>query len=149
MGETIQGQCLCGAVQIAVTDPAGWVGVCHCSMCRRWSGSVFACFSAAADTVKVSGPVKLYASSDLADRAFCATCGSHLWMRDRDEGADYDLMPGLFKAAQDWPLRSEIYCDKAPAAFALSGDHPKATADAYRAKYPKAGEVDDRTGGDA
>ncbi|QFT58082.1 Glutathione-dependent formaldehyde-activating enzyme [Sulfitobacter sp. THAF37] len=137
------GKCLCGAVRITVTDPVGWVGVCHCAMCRRWSGSVFACFPAAPETVAISGPVKIHASSSLAERAFCGDCGSHLWMRDRDDTADFDLMPGLFDATKDWPLRSEIYCDEAPVAFALAGDHPKATADQYRKKYPRAQEVID------
>lgn len=141
--DAISGQCLCGAVRITVTNPSGWVGVCHCAMCQRWSGSVFASFPAAPETVTVSGPVKVHASSQLAERAFCGTCGSHLWMRDREETAEYDLMPGLFEAAKDWPLRSEIYCDEAPAAFALEGDHRKATAEQYRAKYPRAQEVTD------
>ncbi|OAN67822.1 aldehyde-activating protein [Sulfitobacter sp. EhC04] len=141
--DMVSGQCLCGAVRITVADPVGWVGVCHCTMCQRWSGAMFACFPASAETVTVSGPVKLHESSALADRAFCATCGSHLWMRDRVEGSDYDLMPGLFEAAADWPLKSEIYCDQAPAAFALSGDHKKATAAQYREEYPQAQEVSD------
>ncbi|APE42026.1 aldehyde-activating protein [Sulfitobacter alexandrii] len=139
--DVIEGRCLCGAVHITVTDPAGWIGVCHCGMCRRWSGSVFACFGAAPATVDITGPVAVHQSSNLSERAFCATCGSHLWMRDLQDGADYDLMPGLFEATKDWPLRSEIYCDEAPAAFSLAGDHPKATAEQYRRKHPQAARV--------
>ena len=49
-----------------------------------------------------------------AERAFCAVCGSHLWMRD-NTGKTYELMPGLFDEARDWPLRSEVYSDRAMA----------------------------------
>ncbi|MFX0546010.1 GFA family protein [Roseovarius sp. S1116L3] len=133
----LQGQCLCGAVRVTVTgvyDPA--IGACHCRMCQQWSGGLFACFSAGAEAVTVTGPITRHASSSFAERAFCATCGSHLWMRDTDRAdAPYDLMPGLFEAAADWPLRSEIYCDQAMAATRLVGDHPRQTAAQYEAEY--------------
>lgn len=134
--KTINGRCLCGAVTVTLTDPAGWVGVCHCRMCRQWSGGIWAGFPAEESTVKVTGPVQIYASSELADRAFCQTCGSQLWMRDRKEGAVYDMMPGLFDEASGWPLKSEVYADQAMNAMALKGDHPRATAQEYQAKNP-------------
>lgn len=127
------GRCLCGAVTIAVAgahDPRP--GACHCRMCQRWSGGVFLCFEAQAEAVTVTGDVTRYASSEFAERAFCPRCGSHLWMRD-GVGA-YELMPGLFDAARDWPLRSEIYVDQAMKAAQLSGDHPTATRAVYEMK---------------
>ena len=131
----IEGHCLCGAVTVTVAAaPAGWSGACHCRRCQRWSGGLFLCFEAAAADVTVTGLVKTYASSALAERAFCGTCGSHLWMRDTDrDDAAYDLMPGLFDAALDWPLRSEMYTDQAMKAVDLRGDHRSATAAEYEA----------------
>lgn len=130
------GHCLCGAVTITVDgahDPRP--GVCHCRMCQRWSGGVFMCFEAQADAMTVTGDVRRYASSSFAERAFCAKCGSHLWMRDTgsDDNA-YELMPGLFDEALNWPIRSEIYTDTAMACAQLKGDHPKATRAQYEAK---------------
>lgn len=100
-------------------------------MCQRWSGGLFLCFDA--DRVEVTGDVARYQSSSFAERAFCPTCGSHLWMRDTTEGGGYDLMPGLFDAALSWPLRSEIYTDRALAALSLAGDHRRATRAEYEA----------------
>jgi len=134
----IEGHCLCGAVSIRVahTDDAR-PGVCHCRLCQRWSGALFACFAVPADAVSVAGEIARYASSSFAERAFCPTCGSHLWMRDTKEpGDDYELMPGLFDAARDWPLRSEIYSDRALASVPLAGDHPRATRAEFEAEYP-------------
>ncbi|WP_099824650.1 GFA family protein [Oceaniglobus indicus] len=134
MADSLNGRCLCGAVTIRVASHDARVGVCHCRMCRRWSGAVFAAFTAPASDVTVAGKVALYASSGFAERAFCPICGSHLWMRNTDDpAAEYDLMPGLFDATETWPLRSEIYADRAPAYLALAGDHARTTEADYEA----------------
>ena len=110
-------------------------------MCQRWSGALFVCFAAPAAAVSVSGEVARHASSDFAERAFCPTCGSHLWMRDTGEpDADYDLMPGIFDAARDWPLRSEIYSDRAFACARLAGEHRRATGDEWEAEHRFVGD---------
>jgi hypothetical protein len=135
--DAITGHCLCGAVSITVAgahDPRP--GACHCRMCQRWSGGLFLCFNADAAGVTVTGPVIRYASSDFAERAFCSVCGSHLWMRDTGPEANtYDLMPGLFDAISDAPLRSEVYSDRAMVSVQLAGDHPRATQAEYEKKH--------------
>ena len=131
--QPIKGRCLCGAVEVTVGDPPGWVGVCHCDMCKRWSGAVFACFPA--HDVQIEGPVERHKSSPLSVRAFCGTCGSHLFMQDEDD-TRFDLMPGLFDEARDWPLNSEIYTDRALCWARFAGDHKRATEKEYEAKYP-------------
>lgn len=129
------GRCLCGEVTITIDgDYIAAVGACHCGMCQRWNGTVFACFGASPSAVSVDGPVKRHQSSDFAERAFCATCGSHLWMRNTKPEDDYEFMPGLFPEAAEFPLVSEIYCDQAPAYVPLSGDHKRATRAQYEAK---------------
>lgn len=138
MAGPLVGHCLCGAVTVTVRgdhDPR--VGACHCRMCQRWSGGLFLCFNA--KEVEVEGPVTRYRSSSFAERAFCATCGSHLWFNDIEEGAEateYELMPGLFDEARTWPMRSEIYTDRALASIRLSGDHRRATRAEYEQKNP-------------
>ena len=134
----VEGRCLCGAVSVRVAhaDDAR-PGACHCRMCQRWSGALFVCFAAPADAVTVTGEVARHASSDIAERAFCPTCGSHLWMRDTSSPeADYELMPGLFDAARDWPLRSEIYSDRAFASVRLEGEHERVTRARWEAENP-------------
>ena len=102
-----------------------------------WTGGLFLSFTAEANAVTVIGDVTRYASSEFAERAFCPRCGSHLWMRDSDRtDAAYDLMPGLFDAAAEWPLRSEIYVDRAMASVRLEGDHARETRDEWEAEHP-------------
>ena len=140
----LTGRCLCGAVTIRVAgghEPRP--GACHCRMCQRWSGGLFLCFSAEASAVRVEGEVRRFRSSSFAERAFCPFCGSHLWMRDVGEaGARYDLMPGLFDAARDWPLCSEIYADGAMASVRLEGGHLRATGAEHERDNPFVGGDD-------
>ena len=133
----IEGRCLCGAVTVRVDgahDPRP--GACHCRMCQRWTGAVLMCFRAQPEAVTVEGPVRRYVAAGFAERAFCDTCGSHLWMRDLKGNDPYDLMPGLFDDARDWPLHSEIYIDRAMASVRLQGAESRRTRAEYEAESP-------------
>jgi hypothetical protein len=130
----LSGHCLCGAVRINATDHRGFLAACHCRMCQRWTGGVFVCVPVEAQGVSISGPVARYQSSDFAERAFCSVCGSHLWFRMNDGDGHYAMMPGLFDAARDLPLKSEIYHDCALIGLVLSGDHRRATRAEYEAR---------------
>lgn len=136
----LTGHCLCGDVRITLAGPhEDRIGACHCRMCQRWSGGLFLCFRAEASAVSVSGEVARYRSSSFAERVFCPRCGSHLWFCDVEEGGQpthYELIPGLFDAARPWPLRSEIYVDRAMACVPLAGEHPRRTRAEYEASHP-------------
>ena len=133
----MRGRCLCGAVTLAVREASPVLSVCHCEMCRRWAGQAMMMFEAPAAAVTASGPIRHYASSSFAERAFCEICGSALWMRDTGEGAEdavFELLPGAFGAAADFPIDHEIYADRAWKAHGFAGDHPRIT----RAEYETA-----------
>ena len=130
----MEGRCLCGAVRIAVARHEGAASACHCAICRRWGGSATWGFEAPEEAVEVSGPVATYRSSAFAQRAFCGTCGTHLWLRD--DGRGYELTPGLFDAAADMPLSREVYADRAFACVPLAGDHPRVSRAEYEAANP-------------
>jgi hypothetical protein len=139
-GSAITGHCLCGAVTITVAGKHDTrVGACHCRMCQRWTGGLFLCFEADAAGVTIQGEVTRYRSSAFAERAFCPRCGSRLWFNDVKAGEaprTYELMPGLFDAARSWPLRSEIYVDRAMASVHLLGDHRRRSRADYEAENP-------------
>lgn len=132
----IEGRCLCGAVRLSVETHEMQVGACHCRLCQLWTGGVFLSFGGAAAGFRVTGPVMRHQSTAFAERAFCGTCGSHLWMRDTGrEDAEYDLAPGLFEAARGFGLRSEIYIDRALACARLAGDHRRESRADYEATH--------------
>jgi hypothetical protein len=91
-------------------------------------------FAAPAHAVRVTGEVARYRSSSFAERAWCPACGTHLWIRD--DGADYDLVPGLFDEAARVPLKREVYADRAFACVRLAGDHPRISRAEYERENP-------------
>ncbi|MCB1362976.1 MAG: GFA family protein [Rhodobacteraceae bacterium] len=132
---SVTGRCLCGAVRIVVDAPMAEISACHCDMCRRWSGSVQMGMEVPEASVSVSGPVKTYRSSHFAERAWCDTCGSALWLRDvegRNAGV-FELVPGLFDNAGGARLTREVYADRCPDGYALAGDHERISRAEYEA----------------
>lgn len=132
MTDALTGRCLCGEVTVHVGRHRAEVGACHCSRCRRWTGSALFAFEADADEVEVAGPVKRWAH-DIAERAFCRACGTLLWLKDFD--GPYEFQVGLFDAAKTYPLISEIYDDQAFAAVSLAGDHKRSSGADYEAGH--------------
>ncbi len=81
----LTGHCLCGCVRIEIDGRLGPVIQCHCSMCRRASGTAFATNATVwADSFRVAAGQELvreYESSPGYFRAFCSRCGSPLYGR--------------------------------------------------------------------
>jgi len=83
--EVHHGGCLCGAVRYQVRGPMRPVVNCHCGQCRRFHGHYGAYTGADwnAVTLKDSGALRWYRSSEHARRGFCGTCGASLfWDKD-------------------------------------------------------------------
>lgn len=120
----MKGTCLCGAIEVVAPDQHD-VGLCHCAMCRRWSGGPMFAVHCDTGVQFVGATPTAYRSSDWAERGFCATCGTHLFyhLLPSDE---YILPAGLF---QDEPLRlaSQIFIDEKPDFYALANDTPTMT----------------------
>ena len=81
----LKGSCLCQKVKIQVLDKFSYVGNCHCSECRKFSGSAFA--SAAGvdfDEFKITEGeefVSYYHKTEDTDLGFCKNCGSSLFSK--------------------------------------------------------------------
>lgn len=75
-----KGSCLCGALQFEVAGPFDMMAHCHCSMCRKHHGAMFATFASAplAGFSWIAGEDQLavFQSSEHGRRSFCRTCGS-------------------------------------------------------------------------
>lgn len=84
---TLAGKCLCGAVHYAVADEFLYAANCHCSNCRRATGSAFKPFAGiergklgitkGADNLMIFG-------DESGNDARCKTCGSFLYSVVRD-----------------------------------------------------------------
>ncbi len=92
-GSPITGGCLCGAVRYQISAPAIDVTYCHCRMCQRFTGGLIvagAQFPIEAFRFTQGDP-KYYRSSPIAERGFCADCGSSLIYRalEKAKGSDW------------------------------------------------------------
>jgi len=80
---SLTGGCQCGAVRYRLEGEPIGSNICHCRMCQKAGGGAFMAFAAAAttDVVWMRGAPKTFASSDFAERGFCAECGTPLTYR--------------------------------------------------------------------
>jgi len=78
----LSGRCLCGTVRYRVADAFRYALNCHCSNCRRATGSAFKPF-AGIEREKFSliagGDALLIYGDEAAHDARCRTCGSLLY----------------------------------------------------------------------
>lgn len=79
----LSGKCTCGAVQFVVEDQFHYAGYCHCSQCRRSSGSAFSAFAGIREEklqiTNGEGSISIFAKSKDNVVSFCKECGSVLF----------------------------------------------------------------------
>ncbi|WP_299349540.1 GFA family protein [uncultured Shimia sp.] len=126
------GSCLCGAVSYTLSETPEKCGVCHCSMCRKWTGGVFVAFMTAPGTVTLAGEENLnvFTSSEWAERASCSKCGSSMFYRVTAPGQEqgvYHMGLGTLDDASGITLGQEIFIDKKPDSYSFAGDTHKMT----------------------
>jgi len=81
--ETVTGGCLCGAIRYEASQRLSGGLICHCRMCQRATGSAFTpnVLYARKRFQLTQGQPIWYQSSGIAERGFCGTCGSQLFLR--------------------------------------------------------------------
>ena len=80
--EPIRGRCQCGAIRFRVDARAHELYHCHCEMCRRSLGALFATFATVPrDALVIEQGAEQLATFDSSaqfHRHFCSRCGCHL-----------------------------------------------------------------------
>ncbi len=76
----MNGSCLCGGVRFEIAGPRSKIGICHCSLCRKTSGTgSTATIAVAASNLRwICGQdsVTQFARPSGYGTSFCRTCGS-------------------------------------------------------------------------
>lgn len=115
----VQGQCLCGSVSFNAFASKS-LEACHCGMCRRWGGGpLLAVHCGSAVDFTGAEHIKVFSSSDWAERAFCATCGSHLYYRFIPQNS-YVVPVGLLSGTDDFAFTEQIFIDAKPAYYSFA-----------------------------
>lgn len=88
MKTELAGRCLCGAVHYAVKDEFVYALNCHCSRCRRATGSAFKPFAGIErDKLRVtqgSDNLWIFGDEHASHNVHCKTCGSLMFSVVRD-----------------------------------------------------------------
>ena len=124
---TLAGKCLCGAVEYAVADEFVYAANCHCSNCRRATGSAFKPF-AGIERRKlriVSGADKLMLfGEENANDTHCKLCGSLLYSVVRDGAFVHVTLGTLLDDPTIRPTEHIFVGSKAPW-FTITDDLPQ------------------------
>jgi hypothetical protein len=105
------GGCLCGNVTYEIRGPLRAICACHCTQCRKASGHyVAATRCKRSDFTLLGAEPTWYKSSDVAERGFCAACGSNLFWR-RFDSDTVSIWAGSIDGATGLVLDRQIHTD--------------------------------------
>ncbi len=126
MTETHPGRCLCGAVTFDALGSADGACVCHCEMCRRQGGLFMSARFSGGIEFQEGAALKWCRSSPIADRGFCAECGSTLFWRIRG-GASAAISAHAFGESVFEAICEHIFFDDKPDWYDFADDPPRRT----------------------
>ena len=94
----VTGSCLCGGVRFEVSQPFVWANHCHCSRCRKHSGT----FGGTQGRVPREGfrllageaLIRVYRPEGGRVKAFCTICGSSLFGAEWPDGDEISIRLG-------------------------------------------------------
>ncbi|NJK60641.1 MAG: GFA family protein [Oscillatoriales cyanobacterium SM2_1_8] len=139
----MDGKCLCGAITVRTSEDKKSIDACHCGMCRRWGGGPALAVSCSSD-VQIDGieNLKVYKSSDWAERAFCSECGTHIFYR-LSATNDYFLPAGLFQDRVEFEFKEQIFIDRKPSYYEFANQTLNMTEAEVFAKFASSDDNQD------
>jgi hypothetical protein len=97
----LTGGCMCGGIRFEVTEQPGSAGYCHCTRCRRRTGT-----AASISTRIEPGSLRLVQGDELLKafdpgdggfvKVFCSNCGSQMWSRSPTDSDVISIRLGAF-----------------------------------------------------
>jgi hypothetical protein len=94
-----KGSCLCGAIKVEIIGPMSDIIHCHCSLCRKNSGTAFATngFVNASEfnVIDLDSKLGFYEFKVGKKRHFCTTCASPIFSSNADNPTKLRIRLGL------------------------------------------------------
>lgn len=119
MGQKLSGGCACGAIRYETdADPIVMLN-CHCSDCRKASGSGYAAIVVVRkDSLQITGEVRFHnvrgGSGKTVGRGFCANCGSPVLVRLERLPDVLGIQAGSLDDPGQHKPSMDLYIDSAP-----------------------------------
>lgn len=109
MSVPVTGGCQCGAVRYRTDVMIDNAHLCHCRMCQKAVGNIFAALVATpnANLVWTRGTPSVFKSSDHAERGFCRDCGTPLFYNSLDNDR-INLTIGSLDNPDQFPPQGEV-----------------------------------------
>ncbi len=121
----VTGQCLCGGVRFSGTLKSRDVVVCHCGMCRRWTGGPLMFVDIdGVPSFEGRDLIRVYRSSEKGERGFCTRCGSVLFWKVADEEV-YTFTAGALDNTSSLAFTREIFIEEKPHFYVFANDTVK------------------------
>jgi hypothetical protein len=121
------GECFCRAVRYVVADEFAYAMNCHCSNCRRSTGSAFKPFAGIArdklDVTKGKDSIMIY-GDEAGHDAHCRKCGSLLYSVVRD-GAFVHVAMGTLVDDPSIRPTAHIFVGSKASWFSITDDLPQ------------------------
>jgi len=127
LNRLLSGRCYCGAAEYTVADEFLYAAFCHCSNCRRTTGSAFKPFAGIeSGKLRVSStPESLMIVGDaLGHNAHCKLCGSLLYSLVRDGAFVHVAMGTLVDDASIRPSK-HIFVGSKASWYTITDDLPQ------------------------
>jgi hypothetical protein len=129
------GGCACGAKRFSVDLPDDHHAyLCHCRMCQRASGNVsLAMVGVRQDAVTWTQEPDWYRSSAIAERPFCAECGTSLGFRYAEGTDKMDLTVAAFDDPSGFVPKSHFGVESMHRAWVNTEGLPEMRSEDYAA----------------
>ena len=121
-----KGSCLCGTVTFTVIGKTSNMNHCHCSMCRKIHGSLFATYFNAESIEITAGAdaIDSYESSPGFTRTFCNRCGSTL-PEQSHSNSEVFVPAGLMDDDPDVRPEAHIFSESKAECYSITDSLPQ------------------------
>ena len=128
----MSGGCSCGRIRYEAEVEGDAAYLCHCRMCQRASGDVsLAMIGVEQESVAWSNEPDWYRSSPIAERPFCASCGTSLGFRYTDGTTKLDLTVASFNDPSRFRPTSHFGTESVLEAWLDTASLPRTRSDEY------------------
>jgi hypothetical protein len=132
-GQELRGSCSCGAVTYRASAAPRVTVACHCSLCRKLTGSAFGVWALVPKTAfawtQGESEITEHASSEHGRRLFCRRCGSTLGSLTSRRPTFMHLAAGTLDGAPALKLSMHLYVASKAPWFEIEGALPQFAAE--------------------
>jgi len=123
----MKGSCLCGKCTFEISEPYGSINKCHCTKCRKVSGTgsnaVLWIEPSCLNWCTGKELIKTFTMPDGRKSVFCGVCGSPLPRYIQDE--EWIVPAGILDEDLEAPIRQHIFVENKPPWEIICDDAPQ------------------------